>query len=79
MTVAIGDGVAPPPLPEYERDLNHAGLISSLDGQSLRRGEAIYVRVCANCHGTKEKVGSMPTSLRFAGNISEGCPDHHPA
>lgn len=54
------------PLPAYERDLDHAGLIRSLDGQSLKRGEAIYVRVCANCHGTKDKPGSMPTSPRFA-------------
>ena len=44
---------APPPLPEYERDLDHAGLIRALDGQSFKRGEAIYVRVCANCHGTQ--------------------------
>ncbi|MHB1422974.1 MAG: DUF6797 domain-containing protein [Gemmataceae bacterium] len=57
---------AAPPLPDYERALDHAGLIRSLDGQSLKRGEAIYVRVCANCHGTKEQAGSMPTSLRFA-------------
>ena len=57
---------APPPLPDYERDLDHAGLIRSLDGKSFKRGEAIYVRVCANCHGTKEQLGSMPTSLRFA-------------
>jgi putative heme-binding domain-containing protein len=55
-----------PPLPDYERDLDHAGLIRSLDRKSLRRGEAIYVRVCANCHGTKEQAASMPTSLRFA-------------
>ena len=54
------------PLPAYERDLDHAGLLRSLDRQSLKRGEAIYVRVCANCHGTKEQPGSMPTSLRFA-------------
>jgi glucose/arabinose dehydrogenase/mono/diheme cytochrome c family protein len=54
------------PLPAYERDLDHAGLLRSLDKQSLKRGEAIYVRVCANCHGTKEQPGSMPTSLRFA-------------
>lgn len=54
------------PLPAYERDLDHAGLIRSLDGPSLKRGEAIYVRVCANCHGTMEKPGSMPTSMRFA-------------
>ena len=57
---------APPPLPEYERDLDHAGLLRSLDGQSFKRGEAIYLRVCANCHGTREPPGSMPTSLRFA-------------
>jgi putative heme-binding domain-containing protein len=57
---------APPPLPEYERDLDHAGLLRSLDGKSFQRGEAIYVRVCANCHGTKKQAGSMPTSLRFA-------------
>ena len=57
---------APPPLPAYERDLDHAGLIRSLNGQSFKRGEAIYVRVCANCHGTKDQVGTMPTSLRFA-------------
>ena len=57
---------APPPLPDYERDLDHAGLIRSLDRRSYQRGKAIYVRVCANCHGTKEQAGSMPTSLRFA-------------
>jgi putative heme-binding domain-containing protein len=54
------------PLPEYEKHLDHAGLLRSLDGNSLKRGEAIYVRVCANCHGTREQPGSMPTSLRFA-------------
>jgi putative heme-binding domain-containing protein len=57
---------APAPLPAYEKDLDHAGLLRSLDRQSLKRGEAIYVRVCANCHGTRDQPGSMPTSLRFA-------------
>jgi putative heme-binding domain-containing protein len=57
---------APPPLPAYERDLDHAGLIRTLDDQSYRRGEAIYARVCANCHGTRDQPGSLPTSLRFA-------------
>ncbi len=61
------------PLPAYERDLDHAGLIRSLDGPSLKRGESIYVRVCANCHGTKDQPGSMPTSLRFAeGKLRNG-------
>jgi putative heme-binding domain-containing protein len=57
---------APPPLPAYERDLDHAGLLRALDQKSYNRGQAIYERVCANCHGTREQVGSLPTSLRFA-------------
>ncbi|NBY03382.1 MAG: heme-binding protein, partial [Planctomycetes bacterium] len=54
------------PLPEYEKDIDHAGFLQSNDAKSFKRGEAIYLRVCANCHGTKDQVGSMPTSLRFA-------------
>ena len=53
-------------IPEYENDVDHAGLLRALDNESLRRGEAIYTRVCGNCHGTKDAPGSMPTSLRFA-------------
>ena len=30
------------PLPEYERNLDHAGLLRSLNGQSLKRGAATY-------------------------------------
>ncbi|HND54955.1 MAG TPA: c-type cytochrome, partial [Pirellulaceae bacterium] len=54
------------PLPEYEERLDHARLISGWNAESLRRGEAIYQRVCANCHGTHEMPGSLPTSLKFA-------------
>ncbi len=54
------------PLPEYEQRIDHAGLIEGWDKKSLRRGEAIYRRVCANCHGTHQRAGSLPTSLRFA-------------
>lgn len=53
-------------LPEYEQHLDHAGLISGWNADALSRGEAIYKRVCVNCHGTHEKPGSLPTSLRFA-------------
>lgn len=53
-------------VPEYEQHLDHAGLIGRWNDESLKRGEAIYQRVCANCHGTKDKPGSLPTSLRFA-------------
>lgn len=58
--------LSPPPLPDYERHLDHAGLIRGLDGNAFERGEAIYHRVCVNCHGTKDRAGSLPTSLRFA-------------
>ena len=53
-------------LPEYEKRIDHAGLIRDWNDGSLKRGEAIYQRVCANCHGTLDRMGSLPTSLRFA-------------
>jgi putative heme-binding domain-containing protein len=53
-------------IPEYEKEIDHAGLVRALDEKALRRGEAIYTRVCGNCHGTKDAPGSMPTSPRFA-------------
>jgi putative heme-binding domain-containing protein len=57
--------VIDPPLPAYEADLDHAGLIAGLDAAAFKRGEALYARVCASCHGTPETPGSMPTALRF--------------
>jgi len=57
---------ARPPLPEYEKHVDHAGMIADLDQESFKRGEAIYNRLCVNCHGTHEEPGSLPTSLRFA-------------
>ncbi len=57
-------------IPEYENDIDHAGLIASLDNGAFNRGEAIYNRLCINCHGTKRPGGSlMPTSLKFASEI----------
>ncbi|MDX2035553.1 MAG: DUF6797 domain-containing protein [Isosphaeraceae bacterium] len=64
--VPVASKLAPPPLPAYERDLDHAGLIAASDDGSYSRGESIYLRVCSNCHGTKTQAGSMPTSPRFA-------------
>jgi putative heme-binding domain-containing protein len=58
--------IAPPPLPEYEKDLDHAGLIRSWNDKSLSRGKALYNGLCINCHGTKEEAGSLPNALRFA-------------
>ena len=55
-----------PPLPEYESRIDHAGMLRGLDQESLKRGAKIYNRVCANCHGTHDREGSLPTSPRFA-------------
>jgi putative heme-binding domain-containing protein len=63
-----------PPLPEYEKDIDHAGLIRSWNQESLNRGRAIYDRLCINCHGTKDRIGSLPTALRFSsGQFKNGC------
>ena len=53
-------------VPEYEQHIDHAGFIADWNDDSLQRGEAIYRRVCMNCHGTRDQPGSLPTSLRFA-------------
>jgi putative heme-binding domain-containing protein len=55
-----------PPVPEYEKHVDHAGLIATWDRKSFERGKAIYNVLCINCHGTKDRPGSLPTSLRFA-------------
>ncbi|MEO1998758.1 MAG: c-type cytochrome, partial [Planctomycetaceae bacterium] len=57
---------APRPLPEYEKTIDHAGMIGELNRQSFQRGAAIYNRLCINCHGTHDRPGTLPTSLRFA-------------
>ncbi len=48
------------PLPEYESRVDHRGLIESWNAQSIQRGQAIYERVCRNCHGTHDQAGSLP-------------------
>ena len=53
-------------LPEYEKRVDHAGLIRDLDDEAFNRGQAIYERLCINCHGDHQKPGSLPTALRFA-------------
>ncbi len=57
---------APRPLPDYEKNIDHAGMIAALNQKSYKRGAAIYNRLCINCHGTHNKPGSLPTSLKFA-------------
>jgi putative heme-binding domain-containing protein len=64
-------------LPEYENDIDHAGMIRALDQKAFQRGEAIYLRVCANCHGTIDHPGSLPTSPRFAAHVFKNGNDPH--
>lgn len=70
----------PPPslyvltIPEYEQQIDHAGMIADLDRDALRRGEAIYNRLCINCHGTVDQPGTLPTAVRFARDrLKNGC------
>lgn len=58
--------IAPEPLPEYENNIDHAGMIRSWNQKSFKNGEALYKSLCVNCHGTKEEAGSLPNALRFA-------------
>ncbi len=65
------------PLPEYESDIDHAGMIRALNQESLDRGREVYLRYCARCHGTKEQEGTMPSALRFAeGKFKNGTDPH---
>ncbi|MEZ6131765.1 MAG: DUF6797 domain-containing protein [Planctomycetaceae bacterium] len=73
----------PPPgliafnVPEYESHVDHAGLIRKLDNSAFERGQQIYERLCINCHGDKQKPGSLPTALRFAeGKFRNGSDPH---
>jgi putative heme-binding domain-containing protein len=52
--------------PAYEQNIDHAGMLRDLGDASFRRGKEIYELLCINCHGTKDRPGSLPTSLRFA-------------
>lgn len=55
----------------YEKEIDHAGFLADwndpqLSKAAFERGEKIFSRVCANCHGTLEQPGSLPTAPRFA-------------
>lgn len=65
------------PVPAYEQKIDHAGMLAALDDDSFKRGEAIYNRLCINCHGTHDAPGSLPTSLRFgSGKFKNGNDPH---
>jgi cytochrome c5 len=64
-------------LPDYEKTIDHAGLIRGWNRASLARGEKIYQLVCHACHGDLNLAGSLPNALRFAeGKFSHGADPH---
>jgi putative heme-binding domain-containing protein len=55
----------------YESEIDHAAFIRDWSDEeqareSFERGEKLFHRVCANCHGTLDAPGSLPTAPRFA-------------
>lgn len=52
-------------LGELERDIDHAGIIATMDREGYKRGERIYSSNCINCHGNEEVEGSIPLSTKF--------------
>ncbi len=52
-------------LKEYEYDVDHKGIISGLNNESIQDGEIIYNSNCITCHGDMEADGSIPTALKF--------------
>ena len=66
----------------YEADVDHAAFLRDWQNPkraraAFARGEAMYGRVCANCHGTLDAAGSLPTALRFAeGKFKHGGDPH---
>ena len=57
-----------PIIPEYEKDIDHAGLIRALDDKAFSGAGDVRL-VCANCHGTNDQPGSLPTSPKFAAHV----------
>jgi cytochrome c5 len=50
---------------DYEKDIDHARLLTSLDEKSFNRGEEIYLSTCFNCHGNPIDEGSIPIARKF--------------
>jgi len=52
-------------VPEYEKSIDHAGLIEQFSRDNYFSGRNTYRMVCFNCHGNAEQQGSNPRSNRF--------------
>ncbi|MFY0654846.1 MAG: c-type cytochrome [Cyclobacteriaceae bacterium] len=57
--------LGPDQVAEYEKDIDHSGIIQELNQGSFRRGEKTYQTLCHNCHGNMVDEGSLPTAHKF--------------
>ncbi len=64
-------------LPDYEKDIDHAGFIRGANRAALTRGGEIYRQACQSCHGDMNTAGSLPAALRFgSGKFQHGGDPH---
>lgn len=55
-------------LPSYEKDIDHKGIIASVEqdyDRAMKHGQSIYTKICFNCHGDPLQEGSIPTAFKF--------------
>ncbi|MCM4164712.1 MULTISPECIES: cytochrome c [unclassified Arenibacter] len=52
-------------LKDFEKDIDHQGMIQTMDKDALKHGSLIYNSNCINCHGVPGIEGSIPNSLKF--------------
>jgi cytochrome c5 len=52
-------------LPDYERNLDHAGLLADWSDEFYHKGMITYRTACYSCHGDTEQPGSIPNSRQF--------------
>ncbi len=52
-------------IPDYERNLDHAALVSDWSEEFYHKGMITYRHACYSCHGDLEQPGSIPNSRQF--------------
>ena len=52
-------------LPDFEHNLDHAGLMADWTEEFYHKGQVTYRTACYSCHGDTEQPGSIPNSRQF--------------
>ncbi len=73
----VGYLLAESDLPEYERHLDHAGLMSNWTEEFYHKGMVTYRTQCYSCHGDTEQPGSIPNSRQFWSEAFKNGADPH--